>query len=282
MVLLLSFTRSALVCQQLSEQSSPSQTPPLTYVASQIAQNAEKIGCRPPDCKVLITNFIFPDGKTSEFAMDLADELSKQMAAQSFSMVDRSLFVSALQRDRLSAKLQSETGTARWLAKTLDANFVILGEMSKPEEDRTELSLHFLSVSNEKASVLNLKAKLRVDTSKVDLTPTNGLAAVGAMPDTLDGQKVFGQGVPLPSCYFMPSPLLTDDARKYRFSGAVLLEGIVGVDGRLHNLRILNGAPFGLNENTLHALETWKCKPSKLNGTPVPVLVPLEVNLRLD
>lgn len=283
--LIISFLQVAqtlpVVCQQTStSQASSSQPPSLASVASQLVQNAQKIGCRPADCKVLVTNFIFPDGKTSGFGMDLPDILSDRLAEQSLTVIDRSLLEAVLQRERLSPKLQNETAVARWLAKDLGANFVIVGEIEKREENKIDLSVHLLNVLDEKASVLNLNGKLDVDTSKLDLGPTNGLASLGPMPDTIDGEKVLSPRAPvaLPSCFYMPNPPLTDDARRARFSGNVLIEAIVGVDGKLHALRVVNGVPFGMNEKTVEILETWKCKPSKLNEKPVPVLVPIEVN----
>jgi hypothetical protein len=43
-------------------------------------------------------------------------------------------------------------------------------------------------------------------------------------------------------------------------------------------LRIIKGAPYGLNETTLDTLEKWKCKPVELGGKLVPAVFPVEMN----
>lgn len=89
-------------------------------------------------------------------------------------------------------------------------------------------------------------------------------------------------GVGLPSCFYMPNPPYSEEARKAKYSGIVLVEAIVGLDGRLTNLRVIKSPGLGLDDNTIQTLKTWRCKPAVgPNGKPVPVIVPFEVNFRL-
>lgn len=89
-------------------------------------------------------------------------------------------------------------------------------------------------------------------------------------------------GVGLPSCFYMPNPPYSEEARKAKYSGTVLVEAIVTLDGKLTNLRVLKSPGLGLDDNTIQTLKTWRCKPAMgPNGRPVPVIVPFEVNFRL-
>jgi protein TonB len=89
-------------------------------------------------------------------------------------------------------------------------------------------------------------------------------------------------GVGLPSCFYMPNPPYSEEARKAKYSGIVLVEAIVNLDGRLTNLRVIKSPGLGLDENTIQTLKTWRCKPAVgPNGKPVPTIVPFEVNFRL-
>ena len=89
-------------------------------------------------------------------------------------------------------------------------------------------------------------------------------------------------GVGLPSCFYMPNPPYSEEARKAKYSGTVLVEAIVSLDGKLTNLRVLKSPGLGLDDNTIQTLRTWRCKPAiGPNGRPVPVIVPFEVNFRL-
>jgi len=89
-------------------------------------------------------------------------------------------------------------------------------------------------------------------------------------------------GVGLPSCFYMPNPPYSDEARKAKYSGTVLVEAIVTVDGRVTNPRVIKSPGLGLDETTVNTLRTWRCKPANgPNGKPVPVQVPFEVTFRL-
>lgn len=71
-----------------------------------------------------------------------------------------------------------------------------------------------------------------------------------------------------------PYPLL---ARQARVQGAVHLLGIVAKDGRVQNLRVLDGHPL-LRQAAVDAVSQWVYSPTFLNGQPVEVEAPIEVN----
>ncbi len=70
-------------------------------------------------------------------------------------------------------------------------------------------------------------------------------------------------------------------ARQMRVSGTVEIEGVIGVDGRLHELRIVNGHPL-LARAAMEAVRQWIYEPMTLNGDPVEVIAPITVTFRLN
>lgn len=42
------------------------------------------------------------------------------------------------------------------------------------------------------------------------------------------------------------------------------------------------GAPYGLSENALRAVEQWKFKPARREGKPVKAMLHLGINFRLS
>jgi len=89
-------------------------------------------------------------------------------------------------------------------------------------------------------------------------------------------------GVGLPTCFYMPNPPYSDEARKAKYSGVVLVEAVITVDGRVTNPRVIKSPGLGLDDSTTNTMRTWRCKPvTGPNGKPVPVLVPFEVTFRL-
>jgi len=89
-------------------------------------------------------------------------------------------------------------------------------------------------------------------------------------------------GVGMPSCFYMPNPPYSEEARKAKYSGIVLVEAVVNLDGHLSNLKLIKSPGLGLDENTLTTLKTWRCKAATgPSGSPVPTIVTFEVNFRL-
>jgi periplasmic protein TonB len=69
-------------------------------------------------------------------------------------------------------------------------------------------------------------------------------------------------------------------ARHARISGTVELTGVIGVDGRIRELQVVNGHPL-LARAALEAVRQWVYEPTLLNGKPVEVIAPITVNFVL-
>ena len=89
-------------------------------------------------------------------------------------------------------------------------------------------------------------------------------------------------GIGMPSCYYTPNPPYSDEARKAKYSGVVLVEATVTEEGKVTNPRVIKSPGLGLDESTVKTLRTWRCKPViGPNGKPIPVSLPFEVTFRL-
>jgi protein TonB len=89
-------------------------------------------------------------------------------------------------------------------------------------------------------------------------------------------------GVGYPSCLYCPEPQYSEDARKAKFQGIVVLQVIIQPDGHATNIQVVKGAGLGLDEKAIEAVRTWRFKPAVgPNGTPVATITPIEVNFRL-
>jgi protein TonB len=69
-------------------------------------------------------------------------------------------------------------------------------------------------------------------------------------------------------------------AKQARVSGTVELLGVLGTDGRIHELKVLRGHPLLINA-ALEALRQWIFEPTMLNGQAVEVSAPITVNFIL-
>jgi len=69
-------------------------------------------------------------------------------------------------------------------------------------------------------------------------------------------------------------------ARSARISGVVRLIGTIGKDGTIRDLQLVSGHPL-LSRAALEAVRQWIYRPTLLNGNPVEVIAPIEVNFTL-
>ena len=90
-----------------------------------------------------------------------------------------------------------------------------------------------------------------------------------------------GGGVTPPTVLFKVDPQYSEEARKARYQGTVVLEAIVRRDGTVDILRVVRSLGFGLDENAILALKKWKFRPGMRNGAPVDVALNIEVNFNL-
>jgi len=89
-------------------------------------------------------------------------------------------------------------------------------------------------------------------------------------------------GVGVPECIYCPAPQYSDDARKAKYMGSVVLQITVTADGRAVNISIVKDPGMGLGEKAVEAVRTWRFRPATgPSGKIVPVVVPIEVTFRL-
>jgi TonB family protein len=78
-----------------------------------------------------------------------------------------------------------------------------------------------------------------------------------------------------------PAAEYSEDARRSKVEGAVLLGLIVGIDGRPHDIHVVHSLGHGLDEKAIEALRTWTFGPGTKEGTAVPTLVNVEIQFHL-
>ena len=90
-----------------------------------------------------------------------------------------------------------------------------------------------------------------------------------------------GGGVSAPRALYAPDPEYSEEARKAKYQGTVVLWVVVGPDGRPRDIRVQRTLGMGLDEKAIEAVRSWKFEPAKKDGQPVAVQINVEVNFRL-
>jgi TonB family protein len=73
----------------------------------------------------------------------------------------------------------------------------------------------------------------------------------------------------------------TPEARNAKINGYCLVSVIVDAHGMPQNPRVAKSLDPGLDRNALIAVDRYRFKPALKDGTPVPVMITVEVNFRL-
>ena len=95
------------------------------------------------------------------------------------------------------------------------------------------------------------------------------------------GAYKIGGGVSAPSVIFKVEPEYSEEARKAKFQGTVVLFIVVDEHGNPRDLRVIRPLGLGLDQKAIEAVQKWKFKPGMKDGHAVPVQATIEVNFRL-
>jgi TonB family protein len=115
----------------------------------------------------------------------------------------------------------------------------------------------------------NAAAGLLCGSSEPQATPKDGRndARPHAGADTLCGP--------------IPPPLYPTAAKQQGIQGSVLLKAVIGADGTVRELHVIDGHPL-LAPAAIEAVKRWKYKPYYVKGKPVEVETTITVSFRME
>jgi protein TonB len=90
-----------------------------------------------------------------------------------------------------------------------------------------------------------------------------------------------GGGVSAPHAIYAPDPDYSDEARRAKFQGTVMLWVVIGPDGKPRDIRVARTLGMGLDQKAIDAVKEWKFEPAMLDGRAVAVEVNIEVTFHL-
>jgi TonB family protein len=140
------------------------------------------------------------------------------------------------------------------------------------------------------------------DLFSTNVMPSNGTGSRGGIGDTSgtgvgtgigggvgpgylagygDGVYKPGRSVIAPHVLYDPDPEYSDEARRAKYQGNVLLSLVVDATGHVRDIHVARSVGMGLDEKAIEAVQKWKFAPGMKDGRPVAVQVSVEVNFRL-
>jgi TonB family protein len=84
-----------------------------------------------------------------------------------------------------------------------------------------------------------------------------------------------------PRAIYSPAPEFSEQARKQKITGTVLLSLTVELDGSARDIKVEKGIGYGLDEKAMEAVSRWKFEPALKDGKPIEKQINVEVNFNL-
>lgn len=103
----------------------------------------------------------------------------------------------------------------------------------------------------------------------------------GSGGNTGGGPRRIGGGVSAPILIFSVEPEFSEEARKAKVAGNVLVNLWVDTSGNPSHVRVIRGVGMGLDEKAVEAVRQYKFKPAMEGGKPVLVELNVEVNFQI-
>jgi TonB family protein len=109
------------------------------------------------------------------------------------------------------------------------------------------------------------------------------IGTLGLQKSRAQSDQVYKAGgdVTSPRVLYREDPQYTEDARRDKISGPVVLTVVVGTDGLAHDISVTQSLDPGLDLQAALAIQKWHFAPGTLNGQPVAVRAVIEVNFKL-
>ena len=88
-------------------------------------------------------------------------------------------------------------------------------------------------------------------------------------------------GITAPKAIYSPNPEYTDQARKRKVRGSVLLSLVVTAEGDVREPKVIRSLDRDLDKQAVAAVSKWKFTPATKDGQPVSVRIKVEASFNI-
>jgi len=122
---------------------------------------------------------------------------------------------------------------------------------------------------------------IELNTGIVSGDVTFGLLSAPPPPPVVEqAPRIVGGDIKPPTKVTDVAPVYPAIARSARVEGVVIIKATIGPDGRVQDAQLLRSIPL-LDAAALDAVRQWTYTPTRLNGTPIAIIMTVTVNFWL-
>jgi len=226
---------------------------------------------------VAVVDFHSPEGNAVPFghffALLVSDFLKKR--EKQLEIAEHSAFDADLVHLGISPAGLVPGVSLQAAAPHLGADFLVIGTV---EKRNTSYVLQLTPVrvadgSTFKSTIIELEASEFLDSFASAFPP-----GILKFSDKFKSSEIIA-----PSCRYCPDPLYTQPARRNQVQGTAVFDILISKDGDAQQIRPVRLLGYGLDEQAFNTVKKWKFKPAtmKKDGTPIAIIIPVEVTFRL-
>jgi len=236
----------------------------LDPIAERLAVHVRKAGTK----LVAVADFLDADGQPSDLGWYLASKLSDKLQGRSegFRLLNRGQLLDS----KVTTEDIASAESLKRIADSWGVAAVVIGTVAiSAQHYLVTATLHRAS---DGLAIVTLSQSVP-HTQVLDLLSPAGLDAEARNPE-LPGAN----GVDVPACAHCPNPEYSEEGRRAGITSAwVILTVTVSRKGNAIKIKRSKDAGYGFTEKAIEVVSDWKFRPAGRDGTPVPVIVPVEV-----
>lgn len=231
--------------------------------------------------RVVVLDFCTWDNQWIPFGAWLADNVSAALANNGgmFTIIDRARLSAVLQSRQLSPKDEFQTQPAMELAQSLAADILVNGRYRALENDLgLNVNVRPALAVERPRPILFVKSRITMS-SEMAGHLGEPLATLGP---TRNANSAGANGNSYPKCSYCPAAPYSEEGRKKKINGVVLLSVLVTAEGSASDVQVKKSLEPSLDQQAVATVSSWRFDPAKdANGVPVAVRVAVEVSFHL-
>ncbi len=260
-------------------------------LASRIAAETAKAGKQ----RVAVADFVGPQENLSVLGRLLALEFTASLAwaGAGVEVIHTPNLQAVLSEQGMSPKDQAHPRVVRRLGEMAGAE-VVIGKIESVEET-VSLSVRAMDASDGRtvseaagtipktAAMEQLLAKPLMRPPAVGRQNVGGGIGSGDCASFGGGVLIPGRnGISYPRCLSCPTPAYSEEARREKVSGNILLRFVVTPEGRTAKISVMRSLGYGLDDQAVETVRQWVFDPARgPDGKPIAVCVTAETTFRI-
>lgn len=190
-------------------------------------------------------------------------------------LVERSEFEALLNQEKLTVKdLEENSDRMQKINAALNVDAIVTGTVTPTSQGfSVDVLVRRTQDSRLQCSASDSFPRSEFSSTTITLTPEEAPS-----PPVQAGANGIGN----PQCVYCPNPDYSDEVRRQKIEGAVLLSIVVTREGRTTGIAVLKAPNDVLAKKAVEAVRDWRLKPATdREGNPVTARVNVEIYFRL-